>query len=119
MIKVGEYIRTQNGKIRKVKTIHKGKRPTAITSECLINGKFKIEDIVNYSKNIIDLIEIGDVLKFKEDNSIFYIGLEKDEITITYQEIIDDIKNNKIELLAILTKEQIKKVEYRIIPEEK
>lgn len=58
MLEVGEYVRLKDGKIRKVETIKTGKRNTAITSETLVNGKFKLENIIKHSKNIIDLIEV-------------------------------------------------------------
>lgn len=51
------------------------------------------------------MIEVGDILEIKESGDITYVGLEKDTTTITYQEIIDGIKNKTVELLSILTKE--------------
>lgn len=107
-IKVGEYFRTKNGEIAKVL----GDEENRITTENY-EIYFK-EEIVDHSFNIIDLIEVGDILKIKEDNSIFCVGLEKDEETITYQEIIDKIKNNEIKLLSIVTKEQFKTVGYEV-----
>lgn len=59
MIEVGEYVRTRNGKIRKVKdTVAQ----YYITDRLNIldNNQFVKEDIVKHSKNIIDLIEVGD-----------------------------------------------------------
>lgn len=60
MIEVGEYVRNRRGIIRRVETIKSGKRQFTRTTETLINGKFKLEDIIKHSKNIIDLIEVGD-----------------------------------------------------------
>lgn len=109
-IEVREYVRTYEGHIGKIVDLD------IDVGICLDNLKepLTIDMIVKHSKNIVDLIEIGDVLKIKEDNSICYIGLEKDEKTITYKEIIDEIKDNKIELLAIVTKEQFRSVEYEV-----
>lgn len=112
-IEIGEYVRTKAGNIDKIKSI---KQNEILFENSII--KYTEENIKNmvvkHSKDILDLIEVGDVLKIKEDNSICYIGLEKDETTLTYQEIIDEIKNNKIKLLAIVTKEQFRSIEYKI-----
>ncbi len=58
-IEVGDYIRTKSGKIRKVKTTV---AQYYITDRLNIsdNNQFTKEDIVKHSKNIIDLIEVGD-----------------------------------------------------------
>lgn len=50
-IEVGEYYRTKNGLIRKIKTIKSGKRQFTRTVETLINGRHRLEDIVKHSNN--------------------------------------------------------------------
>ncbi len=62
--------------------------------------------IIKHSKNILDLIEIGDILEIKEGNDICYLGLAKDTITVNYREIKESIENKECELLSILTHEQ-------------
>lgn len=77
-IEIGEYVRTKKGRIDKL---------------CAILGYEEDEDEA-----------IAECEKYRfwlED----YVGLEKDTTTITYQEIIDGIKNKTVELLSILTKE--------------
>lgn len=114
-IKVGEYIRTINGNIYKVESL-----TTFVDSDIHIYVKekfqvyFRLNEIAKHSRKITDLIEIGDVLKIEEDDEIAYIGLERDTTTIAYQDIIDEIKNNKIKLLAIVTKEQFRQIEYKV-----
>ena len=61
-IEVGEYYRTKNGLIRKIKTIKSGKRQFTRTTVTLINGRHRLEDIVKHSKQLIDLIEVGDIV---------------------------------------------------------
>ena len=97
-----------------MKTIKSGKRQFTRTTETLINGVHRLKDIVKYSGDITELIETKDILKIKEDNSTVYVGLEKDETTVTYKDIIDDIKNGKIELLEILTHEQFATHSYKV-----
>lgn len=63
-IEVGEYVRTRNGKIRKVKdTVAQ----YYITDRLNIldNNQFEKEDIVKHSKNIIDLIEETDIVEYR------------------------------------------------------
>ena len=73
--------------------------------------EFSVEDY----KNILDLIEVGDILKLKEDNDICYIGLEKDATTINYTELKESIKNGECELLEILTKEQFNSNCFKVV----
>ena len=64
MIEIGEYVRTKNGKIRKVKSTV---AQYYITDRLNIsdNNQFEKEDIVKHSKNIIDLVESGDYVNGK------------------------------------------------------
>lgn len=57
-IEVGEYVRTKNGKIDKVIN-NNYYIPQYIECEKGIVDK---ENIVNHSKNLIDLIEVGDIV---------------------------------------------------------
>lgn len=117
MIEVGEYCRTKGGHIHKVTRID--------DNELVYWGKIQcgwsleqLEDIiVKHSKNIIDLIEVGDYVNGKEiiiidnrigglEKSVIYGYEYKDESRLwnIYQE---DIK-------SIVTKEQFKSIEYRL-----
>lgn len=116
-IEIGEYIRTRKGIIDKVIIDYFG-----ICNSPNCNCKhvscqydyYDEEDIVKHSKNIIDLIELGDILEIKEGSDICYLGLKKDTITANYKEIIEGIKNKEVELLSILTKEQYKQNYYKV-----
>ena len=92
---VGDYVRTINGKIWVIK------------SQKAISGHKK--DIINYSPNVIDLIEIGDYVNGKYINEIdihrkLIYSYERDDYYIFKER---DIK-------SIVTKEQFESVEYRI-----
>lgn len=106
-IKKDDYARLNTGEIVKVIGI----RENNVTKKAIYFGIYD-EDwcdsaaVENFSENIIDLIEVGDILKIKEGNDIFYIGLEKNTTTIKYADFKDSIENGECELLAILTKEQ-------------
>ena len=107
-IKVGEYVRTISGNIDKVDALY-GMIENTIHLE---NHKWQsTKNIVKHNKNIIDLIEVGDYVNGdkvvdKDNNSILTLT---DSGQTCYRSIFEskDIK-------SIITKEQIKQIEYRI-----
>lgn len=126
-IKVGEYIRTDEGIIGKIKRIELDKndislkwyvfdkkRPDInIINEVYINKPY----ILNHSLNIIDLTEVGDYVNgeyviqvSKELNCVF---IE----TTYYDELTEEEKHNFIkseDIKSIVTKEQFEKVMYKV-----
>lgn len=102
VIEAGEYVRTKNGKIGKV-----------VSNNCYMEKYIKAEknfifcnSIVKHSKQLIDLIEVGDVLELREYIDYFKqsekIGISDIDMLIDIKEAI---KDKKIEVLSILTKE--------------
>lgn len=89
-IKVGEYIRTNKGQFYKIKTINKygiaimyenkeDKISSSINYYTETGFEINEENIRKHSKNIIDLIEVGDFV-----NGILVTGKES---TLLYTEI--------------------------------
>lgn len=120
-IEVGDYIRTKSGIIRKVETIKSGKRKFTRTTETLINGKFKLDDIVKHSKNIINLLEVNDIIEYTELRDVPYYGTKLCESYIAdihdkeeLKDIKNEIRDKGITLLSIVTKEQFETKKYRI-----
>ena len=115
-MEIGEYVRTKE-KILKIDSFEKDKRN--IDCVCFTTGEICTLELLNeimtkHSKNIIDLIENGDVLKVKTDeNEIVYIGIDENTIDISYKEILDDIKQS-YKLLEILTHEQYESNCYKL-----
>ena len=112
-IEVNEYVRFNNGEIGKVIDIKEN--PSRIVySEYGEIGL--ISDIAKHSKQLIDLIEIGDILEFRE----YFKKSEK--IGISDMDMLSDIKqairDKKIEVLSILTKEQYMANCYKVGGEE-
>lgn len=90
-IKVGEYVRTKNGLIGKVNKIEIAGSGVRFGGEFLTDTIIQFNDgkvyerrckrnqIIKYSKNLIDLIEVGDLLEIelseefveKEDKNVF------------------------------------------------
>lgn len=109
-IEVGEYVRLRDGEISKIENIQEN------TFTCIfhkIRCEIYIDFIIKHSKNIIDLIEEGDYVNGCQVMGIYVprdtwepIQINVDSQTIKYF-IQDEIK-------SILTKEQIKQIEYRI-----
>jgi hypothetical protein len=101
-IKVGEYVRTKKGKIFKY-----GKGRAYLGKD---------NEIVNHSKNIIDLIEEGDyvneqkVLCLKKNNDNC-----RDDIGTSYIEGIDIyLGYDESDIKTILTHEQYERTCYRL-----
>ena len=115
-IKVGELVRTRNKGIQKIAYL----RPNATVNKYAyfieydddgdrLNGILKTTDIVKHSKNIIDLIEVGDYVNGHlvyriDNNTTIWIETETNLYCGIYE---SDIK-------SIVTKEQFASMEYKI-----
>jgi hypothetical protein len=127
-IEVGEWVRIDNGIIFKLLTKKKtsygycgetdnGKMPTYVYGK----GKglpYEIKDkIVKHSKNIIDLIEEGDILCFhwgvetNPDEKSFVIKCNN---TLNVWDAGLYIPLTSIKILSIITREQIAQIEYKV-----
>ena len=94
-MKVGDYVRTLNGKIWIIK------------SQKAISGHKK--DILKSSPNIIDLIEVGDYVNGSYVEGFIEKNKFQNKLIITETGMID---NNDIK--SIVTKEQFKNMEYEV-----
>lgn len=123
-IKEGEYVRTENGLIGKVNKIEPAGSGCRFAGEFLIeeivqfnDGKtyerrIKRRQVVSHSKNIIELIKIGDIVvildaKFNSKDCVFIGDIEMLEA------VRDDTKI-RCKLLKILTKEQFEQNCYKL-----
>lgn len=125
-IEVNEYVRTKDGIIDKVIIEYDGKCNNSNCNEKHISCKYNYyneKDIVRHSKQLIDLIEVGDCIEYKE-LEIFTekVGTKLRENYITdihNNEELEDIKkevsNKKIKLLSILTKKQYMANCYKVV----
>lgn len=106
-IEVEEYVRFNNGEIGKVIDIKEN--PSRIVySEYGEIGL--ISDIAKHSKQLIDLIEVEDIIKYRINNistTLETKGYLEGIIDISDEEMLQRIKSDKnYEILEILTKEQ-------------
>ena len=119
-IEVGEYIRTTDGEIHKIKSIE-GK---FIEFENGYGISVREKDyILKHSKNIIDLIEVGDVVDYENSNAgirvkkeVYYVCTEKEDYKWGegYIYTLEDEFVMKEKIYSIVTKEQFKNIEYRL-----
>lgn len=118
-IEVGEYGRTNKGKIFIFAWLENsdGKRYTnkvLLGNGKIFENKFYYfdygEEIVKHSKNIIDLVEVGDIVHIKDvlHEDITYIWSED------YLKALKEDIQNGIKLVSIVTKEQMASIEYKV-----
>lgn len=124
-IEIGEYVRTKNGLIGKVNEIEPKGSGTRFAGEYLSDTIIQFNDgkvyerrvkdnyIVNHSKNIIDLIEVGD---FVNENEVIDKYLFNGEMPVL--ETTGDETNAKCmcesDIRTILTHEQYERNCYKI-----
>lgn len=118
-IEVGEYVRTDNGEIKLVTQELKD----FIDEYESLTEKYFVEfwGRIKHSKQPIDLIEVKDLVCFKNK---LQNSLENEEMIIhifdndTLEEVKQAIKKGEIELLEILTHEQFEANCYKVGGEE-
>jgi hypothetical protein len=121
-MRVGDYVRTVDGFIAKLINKDNWYKFDGIIAENeytydYLSEKVAKKLIVKSSPNIIDLIEVGDVVHSKKDNQWWTIqehqGGNNPLWLQTEWQIIE--KNNlQEEIDGVITKEQMKQMEYKI-----
>lgn len=102
-IEVGDYVRTRAGHFYKITRIDENGLIYWNKIQCGWNIEQLKDIVVKHSKNIIDLVEVGD-----------YVNGEC--ITDKWETRISSIKSNFSEedIKTIVTKEQFESVEYKV-----
>lgn len=117
-IEVGEYYRTKNGLIRKIKTIKSGKRQFTRTTVTLINGRHRLEDIVKHSKELKDLIESGDLIIYRlrglKHQYKGFIRIYKDARSEKEKLGINNYSLEQVKIIKILTHQQFEANCYKV-----
>lgn len=121
-IKVGEYVRTKNKGIQKIAYL----RPNATVNKYAyfigydddgdrLNGILKTTDIIKHSVNIIDLIEVGDILKFKNGEKWEVQEHQGNGNWLQLEwENVDDNEDFFKKVDSIITKEQFEENSYKV-----
>lgn len=104
-IEAGKYVRTKDGVI--------GKVIKALSNRVFLDNlgyAVLIKDIIKHSKQLIDLIEVKDIIKYRIDNistTLETKGYIEGIVDISDEEMLKRIKSDKnYNILEILTKEQ-------------
>ena len=112
-IEVGEYVRIKDGIIDKVIIDSDGKCNNSNCNEKHISCKYNYyneKDIAKHSKQLTDLIEVGDIIKYRINNistTLETKGYIKGIVDISDEEMLQRIKSDKnYNILEILTREQ-------------
>ena len=113
-IEVGEYVKTKEGRIAQIKSIdyeagiYRFDRIIYINDfrmkeDILYNNEMFKKVIVNHSKQLIDLIEVGDIVEIRTGlHSSFKYFVENEDNLLLLEEKVKQFWNIK----TILTKEQ-------------
>lgn len=118
MINVGEYIRTKDGRIGKIEAIFKRDEYSDVFHTDINCDDYECKhyvydfDIKSHSKNIIDLIEVGDIVTVEEIDTEWERTVEVDE-----EEYIKYLKmhvGKEEKLISILTHEMYEQNCYKV-----
>ena len=116
-IEVEEYVRTKDGIIDKVIIEYDGKCNNSNCNEKHISCKYNYyneKEIVKHSKQLIDLIEVGDIVKDKY-NKYEVAFVKYDKIYCNYYNLADSlITLREQDIKAILTREQFEANCYKV-----
>lgn len=112
---VGDYVRTKDGIIQKITDVFNTSMKIATDRGQRI---YRYIDIVKSSPQIIDLIEVGDFITYKQGNIYWDIfeqvsGRYNRENEMT-DLIVDNKPLNTVEILTVITHEQMEAMQYRV-----
>ena len=123
-MKVGEYVRTEDGYIGKITDLDKDKWCQFDNDIYESFGeRFNLCYLDNLlihisSPNIIDLIKVGDYVTYEKNNMYWNIPTRVtgifDELTLTIVKMVGDEYLKDINITSIVTKEQFESMEYKI-----
>ena len=99
-MKIGEYVRTTDGIIGKIENYDNGEYWIRHSKDDI--WKCSEDFIIKHSKNIIDLIKLGDIVFTDDFNGYGFIHIYSTEMLEALKE---DVKM-EVKIKSILTKEQ-------------
>ena len=110
-IKVGEYVRTKNKGIKRIDTIFENKTVNKYGYEIgsewdgKLYSTIKTTDIVKHSRNIIDILKIGDFIHTDYGWGWYHHKVDENTIVIDDGDEFIDVKKDEIH--RILTQEML------------
>ena len=120
-IQVGEWVRTKNKGIKRIDTIFENKTVNKYGYEIgsewdgKLYSTIKTTDIFKHSRNIIDLIEVGDILKLKNGEKWEVQEHQGNGNWLQLEwENIDNNEDFLKKVDSIITKEQFEENSYKV-----
>lgn len=121
-LEVGQFVRFKdkrgNEYIRKIVEIPEDNRYASLylDKDANYSKGLSIKNVIKASYNIIDLIEAGDIIRYRIDKVFLETkGYLTGVIDITDEEMIESIKKDKnYHVLQVLTKEEFEKKAYKV-----
>lgn len=119
-IKIGEYIRTKKGTIARIKDTEFDicfNLSGQVFYKKWICDKCFYEEIVKHSKNIIDLVQAGDIIKYKINSLRVELGeVEKYTDIRSFKKYlgVNGCSLEEVDILEILTKEKFENDCYKV-----
>lgn len=124
-LKENMYVRNCYGRIAKIEDIEDNiaycdnwlyQRYEEFITFIYLNNKKDINEITKVSFDIIDILEVGDIIRYRIDKvSLATKGYLTGIVDITDEEMLESIKEDKnYHVLQILTKEQFEQKAYKV-----
>lgn len=119
-LNIGDYVRTKHYGVCRVIDIYTKEliELDKINAFGIKGVSYSIENIIKSSSNIIDLIEVGDLIKLKPTKQIQQVlAKNEEEIDLTDYVFYDLKKSKQIikeEIEWVITREQIEQMKYKI-----
>lgn len=116
-MKVGDYVRTEKGTITKFNIhdilLNKFENRYYYTYDTCCEDSVS-ELVIKSSPNIIDLIEYGDIVKYKIDDEEFISEVwgEKNDYFVQNFDVPIDLRD--LNIVSIVTKEQFESMKYEV-----
>ena len=119
-MKVGDYVRTKSGTISKIKKLFEKEDYIFLDVNNNVSGK---QNIIKSSPNIIDLIEVGDVISYKDGSIARILEIPYTNPNHHKYYLIADISGEQYyerdewfvdNIKSIVTKEQFSSMEYKV-----
>nr|DAV61039.1 MAG TPA: hypothetical protein [Caudoviricetes sp.] len=119
-IKVRDYVRTFNGEIFKIVGMKRNKGLTMYLTDSYsqYSDTVLMQCAKAHSKQIEELIEKGDIIKYRVNCRFTQLGIAKEYTNVTTQDVYIGVEGwglNQIEIIKIYTKEEFEMMGYEVV----
>lgn len=119
-IKVRDYVRTIDGEIFKIVGMKRNKGLTMYLTDSYsqYSDTVLMQCAKAHSKQIEELIEKGDIIKYRVNCRFTQLGIAKEYTNVTTQDVYIGVEGwglNQIEIIKIYTKEEFEMMGYEVV----